>query len=298
MNRKRIVVATDLSPKSDIAIEKAMELAVHYDKWLEILHVINPSVIKVTWGNEKLHSPEEIEENRIKREKEISDKIASRLHRTSNKLNIHTRVGDSADEILAFAKEQHATAIILPDTYDADGHALERFFLGTTVRQVVEESHLPTLVVKSDARAEYKKVLIPVDYSDEAKKAVEYTSGLFPDAELYLFHITEVQTDFKLKFYGLDESEIEEVANAGRSQDKNLMHAFIDKLDVKNTIKEVHVEGLLAPETILEEAEKLGVDLISVYAYDINNLRSKLLGSVSSGVLEMAKVDVLMFHDN
>lgn len=296
MNRKKILVSTDLTPQCDVAIKKAMELATKYDRWLEILHVINPPLFEICVGSECMAKHVKEEEVRKNKEIQISERIKSGLKRASSKLNIKTRVGEPAEEIIKYAKDIEATAIIMADTHEEYG-PLKKFFLGTNIKRVVANSHIPVLVVKEDKSPEYKKIMIPVDYTEECKDVIKYTANLFPDAELYLLNIMEIPSDFRLKFYGLNDTEITEITKAERTKAKNRMVAFINELGINNEIHEVVCEGALLPERVVDEAKKAKVDLVSVYAHDINDLATKVIGGISSEILDLAETDVLVYQE-
>lgn len=297
MNRKKILATTDLTPSCDVAINKAIESSIKYDKWLEIIHVIDPPMFEICVGSECQVRHEREEEVREKKEHEISAKIKEGLRRTTDKLHIKTRIGNPAEEIVEYAKEIEASAIIMGETDEKEYGTLEKLFLGTTVKRVVSNADIPVLVVKNKEEREYSKIMIPIDFTEESKEAVRYTAGLFPDAELYLLNILEIPSDFRLKFYGLNDEEISEIAKAERTKMKNRMFSYINELKIDNKIHEVVVEGALIPERVIDEAIKAGVDMVSVYAHNINEVSTKMVGSISAEILDMSKIDVLVYQE-
>lgn len=302
MNRKKILVSTDLSPKSEAAVNKAIVLAKRYDRWLEVLHVINPPLFEWTWGSEYKEEQEQKEHLRASKERELSEKIKNELKRRSDKLNVHVRVGSPAEEIINFAKLIDASAIILGGS--GEYHPLESLFIGTTTKRVIEAAHIPVLVVKNNQIMDYKNILIPTDFSEESKKTVGYTISLFPDATITLLHMMEVPSEFRLRYYGMSDDDIKEVLNTYKIKEHHKMQNFIreiNELDVcKNAcnITPLTIESSFNALTIISEAQKIGADLISINVHGINDFTSKLVGNIADDVLNQSPVDVLMYQDN
>jgi len=293
--RDRIVVATDLSEKSNIAIQKAIDIAKKYDLWLHVLHVINPPVFKWAWGSEIIDENKQHSDMLKKKSEEISHKISDELQRKHDKLHIDIRIGDPSEEIIAYAKAKKANAIILGDV--GAYHPLGEFMLGTTTTNVIQESHLPVLIARNSDSIEYKKILIPTDFSDDSKETVEYVSDLFPDATLYLLNVMEIPKEYKLKYYGLTEDEIENLKEVNKLKNESNFNSFLDTLKIENSIEKLTATGSLKARMVLEEGRDIMVDLIALHSHKIGNITSRIVGNIATDIIKQSKRDVLVYQN-
>ena len=292
--RDKIVVATDLSPKSDIALQKAIEISKKYDLWLEVIHVINPPLFEWVWGSEILEENQERGKLLQTKAKEISDKIGSELKRKHNKTHVTIKIGNPSEEIIAFAKAIKASAIILGDV--GEYHSLEETVLGTTTTNVIDRSNIPILIARNSDSIEYKKILIPTNFSDDSKENIKYVAELFPDAKLYLLNVMEIPLDFRLKMYGLDDKEIENLKEVYVLKNQNAFDIFIKSLDIDNDIEKVIALGSVKARMILKEGRDLSVDLIALNAHKIDNITSRIIGNIATHIIKQSKRDVLVYQ--
>lgn len=295
MTRERILVATDMSARSELAVKKAIALAKKYDLWLEVLHVIDPPVFEWTWGSEHLEEKEKHDELRKERSKSVSSKIAEELHRRHDKVNVFTRVGTPHNEIIQYAKEKNVSGIVIGDT--GEHHPLKNFFFGSTAKNVMEATHIPVLVARNEQGADYKKILVPIDFSEESMDTVKQTSRLFPDAEIYLLHITEIPSETRMRYYGLDETEIRNIADGQRKVAHEKMLAFMNDLKLSQPLYPVYAEGSLNAEIVLNEGERLQADLISLSPHKIAGVTSRMVRSIAEDIMKESTQDILIYQN-
>lgn len=296
MGRERILVATDLSEKSDIAVEKAITISKKYDRWLEVLHVIDPPLFQWTWGSENLEEQEKREHHRAQRAEVISKEIKDSLNRRHDKLNVDIRVGAPSDEIVNYAISNGASLIVLGDT--GEHHPLANFLFGTTTKNVIENSKKPVLVVRNGDFEEYKNILIPTDMSDESKVAIEFTSSMYPDAKLYILHVVEIPSEFRMKHYGISLDGMKDMVKEKRERAKCELEKFVSGLNINNEIEQVLAEGSLVSDIVLAQTDKINADLISLNAHQVNGLTARIIGSISNDILDNSKRDCLIYQKN
>jgi nucleotide-binding universal stress UspA family protein len=138
------------------------------------------------------------------------------------------------------------------------------------------------------------KILIGVDLSDSTekvvKKAMELAKAL--SARVWLLHVAEPDPDFVgfeagpqsvrdslSKTFHVEHCQIQEIADRLRTAG----------LDATALL----VQGETA-ETILEEASKIGVDMIVVGSHGRGAMYHLVVGSVSEGVLHESECPVLV----
>ena len=136
----------------------------------------------------------------------------------------------------------------------------------------------------------YKKILLalelnelvdasPIDHAIELVK--EYQS------ELYVMHVIEHMGSYGAAYGVAAGADIEAII-FGKA--KSVLQTVCKKLDVDES-KAVLKQGSSA-HVIIEEAEKLGVDLIIVGSHEVHGVRL-LVGSTADSLVCHAKCDVL-----
>jgi len=289
--REKLIVATDLSPKSEMALDKAIEIAKKYDKWLEVVHVVNHGVFDWLFKSLGIKS-EEMDENRAKKLQEISDQIREKLSRKHDKLHIDVRYGHPATEVIEYCKEKEGTIIFVGNT--GEYHEVEKLLLGTTVKRIIENSPVPILLAKNNKSSKYKNILVPIDLTDNSLKSVEYASYLFDDAHITLFYVYEATSEFRLRYYGIPEDQINSMIEDQKNRARLEAESFFNRIECKDRASIITAAGSMSSEIIINEANKIGADMIAISAYKINDIASKVVGNIANDVLENSNLDVLV----
>lgn len=141
---KRIVVATDFSDGSDAALEPAFGLARRLDAGLEVVHVLDPSILTAPPGLGSIalaDAPALVEE--------IDRALAQRAERAQSLgVPCETKVleGFPSSEIVRHAQKVGADLIIM-GTHGRTG--LAHVVLGSVAERVVQRATCPVMVVPS-----------------------------------------------------------------------------------------------------------------------------------------------------
>ncbi|WP_316365731.1 universal stress protein [Candidatus Thiodiazotropha sp. CDECU1] len=138
------------------------------------------------------------------------------------------------------------------------------------------------------------KILVAVDLSESSQKIVTKAEEIAQalSATIWLLHVAEPEPDFvgyevgpqsvrdslSQKFHD-EHRQIQEMADSMREK----------KLDVTALL----MQGSTA-ETILQEASRLGVDMIVIGSHGRGAMYQLLMGSVTEGVLHAATCPVLI----
>ncbi len=275
---KKLLVATDLSPRSDRALDRALALSEELMAELMILHVVDeelPSTIA----------------DRLKEEAEatINDSLNMASGPERRKISCNVVFGSGFKDILKEADESNADLIIMGTHRET---ALGGFFLGTTVERVIRHGNDPVLVVKDRMGGPYRRILIGIDFSVYSRRAVEFALTFVPNGEFVLIHA------FDLPFKGfLGRSTLGEVRKKHQEQmDAMLeeeMQAFLNSLpSPPENLKQVMREGFVR-EVISEKVKKLDPDLLVIGTHGRTGVAHALLGSVAEDLLRDPPCDVL-----
>ncbi len=169
---KNILVATDLSVRSDRALQRALNLARHYKAKLTILHVIDED------NPEVLHN----DLNRLAK-KEIFEAVDGKTKDVHYKIEIVT--GIPHVEILQSALKIKADLVVIGlHRHTNEGNSM----IGSVIQRVVKDSLKPVLVVRENTKSEYKKILVAFDFNSHSKNSLKLSLKLFPEANFTLLH--------------------------------------------------------------------------------------------------------------
>jgi nucleotide-binding universal stress UspA family protein len=143
----KILIATDFSTHSDAALAAALELAHAAHASVTLLHVCQ---LPISGADAYAPAPEVIED--------IVNDARQRLARTRERVaaggisaDVHTRIGDAADEIVRFAGEQGCDFIVV-GTHGRRG--FRRLVLGSVAERVTRAADVPVLTVRAPAAVE------------------------------------------------------------------------------------------------------------------------------------------------
>ncbi|MBD3895761.1 universal stress protein [Halomonas sp. ML-15] len=142
----------------------------------------------------------------------------------------------------------------------------------------------------------FKSILIAVDGSEHAKKALEVACQLVSkeDATLHILHIPEALSHETTLVWGIGaiaiESSREVLEEAGKSVIERASEAA-------RSMGASHVETHLSKgdpaRNILRHAEKLGVEAIVLGSRGLGDFAGLMMGSVSHKVTNSAKCSVI-----
>jgi universal stress protein E len=161
---KRVLCATDLSPRSQRAVARATRLAQQLDAQLTLLHVIDAAEL----AKHPLDARDE-----VARQQDSAGVFARR------EPEICLRTGNYVETIAAVAQEIDADIIVL----GAQRRKALAPLVGTTAERIVALAGRPALIVNLDAHVRYGGVVIAAELSDAFIQVVRVAASLkFLDA--------------------------------------------------------------------------------------------------------------------
>lgn len=287
---KRLLAATDLSPASRHAAERAAMLARESGATIDLVHVATLDALSRV-RQFVSGVPVEVEERVLDKLREDINRLAETLRqRYDAALTVHVLAGAILPTLTRAADDLSADLVVM----GAHGTSLTRYLrLGATAEKMLALTKLPMLVVKQPPRESYRRVLVAVDFSPCSVEAVRATCMLAPGADLALLHAFEVPFEGKLRFAGVEEDVMERY-HAAAKQD-----ALSRLRDLAAAAPASSEAILLAPHgdaslRIVEHAHELDCDLIVLGKQGQSRLQELLLGSVARRVLAESECDVLV----
>lgn len=186
----RILLATDVSARSDRALDRAMMLASRDGAELVVLHVIEP----VTGSRYYPRTQPIPVLAGLVRQQLLHD-----LGECAEKAQIRIEEGDPAEVIERVARELASTVVVVGV---ARVERLGRFVLGNTVERLVRAVEAPLLIVTDRPRKRYERIAVAVDFTPVSTQMIELATAVFPEQRITAIHAYQPLT------YGLAGTEV------------------------------------------------------------------------------------------
>ncbi|MCE8015869.1 universal stress protein [Halomonas sp. MCCC 1A17488] len=142
----------------------------------------------------------------------------------------------------------------------------------------------------------YQSILVPVDGSEGAKKALDVACQLASQADttLHILHIPEELSHETTLVWGIGAIAIE----ASRQEREEIGRQVVDKAAEAARAKGIqHIETVVGQgdpaRTIVSEARRRGVEAIVMGSRGLSDLRGLVVGSVSHKVSHVAECTVI-----
>jgi len=275
---ERLLVATDLSARSDRAVERAVVMAAASDAKLTVLHVVSS-------GLSDIMADRQIEDAL----RQIRDHLESLPLAKERSIDVKIVVGQGSDDILDAAEDLDADLIVLGIHRNETAISMS---LGATVERVIKMGTRPVLVVKSRARHPYWKIMIGVDFSEHSQHAAEFALRLNRDAEFILVHAYDVP----FKGFMTSEDSHAQFKELHAGEMKALGDAVFEA--AKGTDgRPVHYSPVMrrgsAHQVIREQVERSKPDVLVIGTHGRTGIAHALLGSVAKDLIRSQPCDVL-----
>ncbi|TWC68141.1 universal stress protein [Herbaspirillum sp. SJZ099] len=277
----RLLLATDLGPGCDRAMDRAAQLTGEWGGELTALIV----------GN-LLSSPERIlawAEGAD--EKALTEAVRQQLMRELKAAGVdaQARVVNHADKAAAIretAQTVGADVIVC----GASGRGLLERVLGSTVERLAGTAAQPLLLVRRRPAGPYRKIAVATDCSASSRQALLSAAGLFPQRELDLCHVvTPLMSGLAAPRHGGDSVDMAQTE----------LPEFIaaTQLPAGSRIKPSVQRGSV--ETALTNyVRRHDVELVVLGSHGRSGLLDLLIGSTAMKLLEWLPCDVLLVPDS
>lgn len=173
---RRLLLATDLSARSDRALDRATQLTNQWNAELIVVHALEEqpdSAVAPPWYRRGDGGASA--EMRARQE----------IHATNPAARVLVETGEPGEVILRTAEAQGCDLIV---TGIARDELLGRVFLGSTVDCLLQRARTPVLVVRQRAHQPYSSVVVASDFSESSGQALETAASFFASAAIELFH--------------------------------------------------------------------------------------------------------------
>ena len=300
INLRRVLVPVDFSRASVAAIDYAIKLAGRFGAEVNVVHVMEPVSPLVGIRGMPLYIPEAETEDRIRRHL----RGVARSHGIPLRPeHIHAIKGQPFAEICRLARKIGIDLIVIP----THGHTgLTRLALGSTAERVVRYAHCPVLVLRQTKakagrngklvfpRLPFRKIVVPVDFSDCSLKGLSYAKELAKafDARLVILHSVHLQYYVTSDEYARYDFPMvmEQTERFAERQLRDLM----EKTDWEGIKVESALEIGHAGEQVCDRAKDRKADLIVTSTHGRTGLKHVFIGSTAEYVVRHAPCPVLV----
>lgn len=288
-----ILVGTDTSKPSEIAVKQSAALALYLDAEMILTYVgskpeddheLPPTVFAVS--SEMIRLAEEM----FKHDKRIVDELAGAAEASGVRVKRHVVSGNPADQ-LCEAAEVFDVDLVVTGTHGRTG--LDRFLLGSVAERVVRTSSRPVMVARDGhvPTHGYQRILVPTDFSPQASRAVEVAVALgSSDCSIELLHCWSlppgVGTGPASVLQPIIRSVEREVARRGESE--------IESLVAGGGSVTFHAVRKPPAQGVSDRVAETDVDLVVMGSHGRRGFSRLMLGSVTINTLHHANCSVVV----
>ncbi|MES9971233.1 MAG: universal stress protein [Candidatus Thiodiazotropha sp.] len=138
------------------------------------------------------------------------------------------------------------------------------------------------------------KILVAVDFSASSKKIVERAEIIANalSASVWILHVAEPEPDF-VGYEAGPQSVRDSLSEKFHNEHRQIQEMANNLRDKQLDVTALLLQGSTA-ETILQQASKLGVDMIVMGSHGRGAMYQLLMGSVTEAVLHAATCPVLI----
>ncbi len=274
----RLLCATDLLPKSEMAIDRAGLLAEEIGAELSLLHVVSP-----------MDAERVLEQSLQIAIAKMRSRARPPLWRHGPTPEVAVRPGNPV-RLICDTIEREQTDLLIIGRHErrnvVDGVS------GTIAEKVLSARKCPLLVVQRDADVSYRNVLLALDISSESGLAVRAAESLVLGSQ----SLATVLHVYEPPLKGMVPSARQATsAHEARHRAALGIHELLSRESADDTRYEVLVEEGHPIPAIVRAVERHRPQLLVMGTRAVSRMRRALLGSVASQLLkDLVGCDVLI----
>lgn len=266
---KQIVIATDLSQRSDRALERGLALAAGLNAECTVVSIVDESLPDDLAGT--------LRASKEARLRQVLDTRKGTMAR------VDVRIGDVVPGILGIAAELDTDLLVL-------GLHRPREFMDalrqTTMERIVALSQYPVLLVRDPYVGPYERVLVAVNFSRACAAAVSASARIAPGAEIARLHALHIP------FSGLTGGTNSSFAKAVRREALELAEVW--KTDYALTGDTPEIVTGSVHQILDRKLQSFAPDLLAVGAHTRSGPGLHRLGSFTAELIRNPPVDLLI----
>lgn len=263
-----ILLASDLTARSDRPLDRALQLVRENDGMLVIAHVLEKA--------EGQPDPATVE------------RLRADLPPEARGAELVVRTGSAPKVLTQLAAERGSDLIVTGvGRYNSVGD----YVLGTAVDHIVRNAESPVLIVRRQTTDSYTHMVVATDLSDCSRAALLAASELFPKTSITVVHAFHVPYEGWLKS--------EDVKQDIRAEAQEGLDAFVSHPDVvplQARIEAVADEGETGA-VVERHLKRTEASLLVLGTHGHSGFVHATIGSQAEALLAAVDVDVLMVRE-
>jgi nucleotide-binding universal stress UspA family protein len=281
----KILCATDLSPRSEAAVDRAGLLARQLNAELVLLHVVASASTANSLERELGDASERL-------------KIRARdpAWRHGPAPNTFIRIGNPAKLLPLTAAEIDADLVVLGPH---EPRAVRDALAGTIAARVLSERRCPVLIAREPVHGAYRDVLMALDVDPASASVIRAAESLVLHDEMNaaVVHASHVPYEAMLESAGTAKDSINQYVETITGHARNQIHDLIARESSGSIQYNLTVRNGAVVDAIQRAASRIQPDLIVMGTRGHGPVRRALLGSVANRILETATTDVLIIPE-
>ena len=289
---KSILAATDFSEYSKTALNICLGVYRCMKTKLYVLHTIE----KIPQDYRHLPSGTALADMKRKLEVDAIEKIKAMIPEDiveKGDIIPVVRFGKPFLEIIQVAKENSVDLLVI-GTHGRAG--VDRVILGSVAERIVRKAPCPVMVIKGRKFTGFKRIIVPIDFSDCSRKALEYaiaTAGAHK-SRLTILHVYEESFIEPYVNAANSEEEAGEIMKEIERVNETKYDEFLKTIDLRGVeYDKLLIKGI--PETeIVETATEQQADLVVMGTHGRAGLKHILIGSTAEEVVRTVHCDIII----
>ncbi|MDH3709354.1 MAG: universal stress protein [Cyclobacteriaceae bacterium] len=261
----KILVAHDFSKSSENVVLTAIGLAKIFHSKISLIHVL----------------PDDIDNEKVKRllDETATHKLTETVKQISGQgVEIGKsmlKYGSPYDAIIRTAGRERVNLIVIGSGGDLKD---AKFQLGTTAHRIIQKSDQPVFVVKEDTPLKVKKMLCPVDFSSNSKRALKnaITMSRRFDAELMVMNVVDLHG---AKWFTAEKDS--DIEKEKLQKQKEIFDAFLAEFNFADLTWQQEIRLGDPPSEILKAIPENDIDLLVMGTAGKTGLSRLVIGSVT-----------------
>jgi nucleotide-binding universal stress UspA family protein len=289
---RNVLLPVDFSAPSLSAVQFAIPLIKQFGATLHLVHVFAQDYPITALVALPLVLPElEINKSVHRHLKDIAEKYSIALRRE----NLHALKGRPFEEICRLARDISIDLIIIATRGNT---GVKHLVLGSTAERVVRYSPCPVLVVRdaepSGAVTGFRKILVPIDFSDCSMKGLAYAKAFAKPFTSRLVLLNSVHFQYYVASDEYARYDLPRLMQCVETSAREQMDDLVEKTDWDGLRVEISLQTGHPGHQICERAKDSGVDLIVTSTHGTTGFKHLLLGSIAEYVVRHAHCPVLV----
>ncbi len=295
MELNNILVPSDFSEHAEQAAVHAMTLAAKFDAKITLFHVVtiyddDPYNVDQTFPK--------IDDVYKHLESQADQYFRKTIENYLDEFRVEKviqRGFSPYEEIFSYVEENDVDMIAM-GTHGRK--PLARFFLGSVTEKVVHHAPCPVLSTRiTDQKIKkiepYKRIVVPIDFSEQSKAALNLAKQLLFDKEKGQLELIHVIEDIVHPAYYSSEANslfdfMPDIREKSEESIKKMAKEETQGLNANIVIEEGRIS-----KRVLEYADSTQADLIVMGTHGLNALEQLFIGSVANQVIRKASCPVV-----